>query len=122
MVVKGQISVQELASRIQHILDDIEQDGSIWQIATGQPGGDFVLVPAAIAGEVIGLCDAEYGWPVEVRVDGKFAPEDLIPRSRRHPFLVRSGRRIAGVIQRSEYRDIRRKMVAAQETAKPWRR
>lgn len=66
----------------------------------------FVIGPHSILGEVFGLIDEEYGWPIPVKVDEVKSVEHLRPKYRKNPVLVDEQGNIAIVISLIEYKQL----------------
>ena len=105
MSFNGTVAFEHLAERLPEIWDGIERDCETWQVITRENRA-FVIGPPSICGRVLGLYDSEYGWPREIHVDGAFSLQDVVPRPRHHPFIMRGGRCVAVVVSAEEYRDI----------------
>ena len=103
----GRISIDELAQRRDEILNGISTRDECWEICANpndlsQHG--FILGPASLLGNVLGLVDEEYGWPITI--DATAAIEEFRPRHRGHPFIVRDNELIAISVDMGEYIEI----------------
>jgi len=79
--------------------------------------GAFVLGPPDVCGQVMGLIDAEYGWPAPVQLADVRSVDDLRPSPRRHPFLFDGAACLAVSISAGEYAAIRRRQAEAGPAA-----
>ena len=102
-------------------LAEIATDGTVFLVSlegTTALGDDgFVLGPVSVCGNVLGLVDPEYGWPVGVKAEDVTDVMDLAPGHRRHPFISLDGTCVAAGIQTSEYAEIKRRIDDASDGA-----
>lgn len=69
----------------------------------------FVLGPSEICGNIIGLYDEEYGWPITIKTSEINSISDLTPQHRKHPYIIDDNNHLAISISLSEYQDIKKK-------------
>lgn len=102
--MKNRITIQELATRRDQILESIAADGQVWEVCSGDADEGYILGPASVLEKVLGLYDEEYGWPFQV--DGQGSVEAFAPSHRRHPFIYLGDRLVAVSVSNKEYEDI----------------
>ncbi len=107
-MTEKRLSLTELAAEAVAMCLDMVADGSFVLEVDNERGGSFIVGPERLCGRVLGLYDAEYGWPSDVHIDGHFDATDLVPGPRRHPFLLIGKRCVAVAISRGEYETILR--------------
>jgi len=113
-------TIDELERRWREVLEEIVSHGVVYRVVAPVPEGTglfpsgmvtgpesvaFVLGPQEICGQVLGLVDAEYGWPAPVRLEDIRSAWDLAPGPRRHPFIAVGNRAVVGIME-SEYEQI----------------
>lgn len=103
MAFRGTIQLAQLVERIHEICDGVAHHGDVWKV---ECGCSFMLVPPEVGRLVLGLVDAEYGWPVEVHIDRSFSPIDLAWGGHRHPFYMRNSQCVAVAVSEAEYKAI----------------
>ena len=110
--MEKQIRADELISRLPDVLDGIDRERTVYivQMSGENWRGDakFVLGPAELCGQVLGLVDEEYGWPKRVELSEIKEVSDLAPSYRRHPFIYKGDRCVAAGIQVGEYEMIKK--------------
>lgn len=114
MPTEKPIDAADLMQRLEHILDDIQKHGVVYIVKVDAPlwNGDssFVLGPPRICAHVLGLIDAEYGWPATIEIESINSVWDMAPGHRRHPFIFRGYVCLAGAVYVNEYQMIKTKL------------
>ena len=109
------ITTEYLLQHANEIVETIDKEKVIYITKDKNIGEHVVVGPSEICGRVLGLVDAEYGWPefiteTELRAD----PSKIIPKGH-HPFIrsdetrkslanAIGGSEFEGVVQRLEKR------------------
>jgi hypothetical protein len=102
---EARVDEADLIAELPRVLEAIGR-GVVFFVMRGEVCA-FVLGPDEVCGRVMGLVDAEYGWPHMVRLHEVRTAEDLWPGLRQHPVLVDGERVVAVAIGDDEYAMIR---------------
>jgi hypothetical protein len=105
----GEVEIQrvDLIPQLARVIQEIAA-GAVFRVMEGDECW-FVLGPHEICGRVLGLVDAEYGWPVNVELSSIRSIEDLGLGYRSHPFVMHEHQVVAVAVSPNEYDMILRK-------------
>lgn len=93
----------DLISNLEEALSAIEA-GAVFEVSAAP--SSFILGPPSLGAVFAIYDDKEYGWPVDIEAAEVRSIEDLMPRHRRHPVIVRDGTPVAMSIHQGEYDDL----------------
>ena len=105
---------------LKSVLESIANENIVFTVNLDSPdwfgSKEFILGPPEICGNVLGLVDPEYGWPVMVDLNSVTSIRELAPSHRRHPFVYLNGECVAVGIQMTEYAEIKARIGADRST------
>ena len=103
-----------LIENIENYVKIIHKEKVVYKVFKKNINGlkdfEFVLGPSEICGNIIGLYDKEYGWPMSIKTSEIKSINDLMTQYKKHPFIFDNNNNLAISISLSEYQEIRKKI------------